>query len=163
MRRRSEIRLGWLIPTSRQEGRLVDEPSHHPYLLSRFISRLRWRYRICDEYRRHGDECIIIEYSSGGKCEDLLHTYRDNLEILDSLAVIVVSKAYKMSDASFIPFVHYKAIGIQTIKRKLILCTLSMNEGKQFVLQEKRSATIRSISKEVIIGCKLLKLLLVCS
>ncbi|KAG1441747.1 hypothetical protein G6F56_011350 [Rhizopus delemar] len=90
---------------------------------------------------RH-EERIVVECSSGGREENIQHTYGDSLKLTKSLTAMLVLKAYKRSNASYKTFCKFKTIGIQCIKRTLTLFILFMDEEKKLVVEEKRSANV---------------------
>ncbi|KAI8095613.1 hypothetical protein BDF21DRAFT_330146 [Thamnidium elegans] len=89
-----------------------------------------------------GEERIAIECSSGGREENIQHTYGDSLKLTKSLTTMLVLKAYKRSNASYKTFCKFKTIDIQCIKRTLTLFILFMDEEKKLVVEEKRSANM---------------------
>ncbi|KAG1456047.1 hypothetical protein G6F46_000083 [Rhizopus delemar] len=94
------------------------------------------------------EERIMVECSSGGREENVEHTYDDSLKLVKSLTAMLVLKAYKRSNANYKTFCKFKIIGIQCIKRMLTLFVLSMNEQKKLVLEEKRSANELVLEQE---------------
>ncbi|KAI9341322.1 hypothetical protein BD770DRAFT_330225 [Pilaira anomala] len=88
------------------------------------------------------EERIVVECSSGGREENIQHTYGDSLKLTKSLTAMLVLKAYKRSNASYKTFCKFKTIGIQCIKRTLTLFILFMDEEKKLVVEEKRSANV---------------------
>ncbi|KAI9488091.1 hypothetical protein BDB00DRAFT_849955 [Zychaea mexicana] len=88
------------------------------------------------------EERIMIECSSGGREENIQHTYGDSLKLVESLTSMLVLKAYRRCNANFETFIKFKTVGIQCVKRTLTLFILSMNEQKKLVVEERRSANV---------------------
>lgn len=99
------------------------------------------------------EERIVIECSSGGREDNIQHTYGDSLKLTKTLTAMLLLKAYKRPNATYKSFRRSKTIEIQCIKRALTLFVLYMDEEKKLVVKERRSATI-PISLKSVILCK---------